>query len=251
VKIQRSLQIKIVLLILLTAPVIATAEPAYITDKLVINVYSLQNEEGLVITSLNSGTPVEILTTDGAYTQIKTQDNKTGWLNNKYLSNEKPVTQEYTELQEKYKTTAHELEKAQIRLDRVAELERVSRNAGAAHDELEKRKKEINKLKKDLLARNKQLANAQETVSALKQEITSNQSNMTEKAAVAPDDDKLTEVAQSVQPDPSPEVDEGTFRVPFLWALFAMLFTAVIGFLLGMKWLDQRIRKRHGGVRFY
>ena len=156
----------------LLAATTAAAEQAYITDKVSIDVHSLQNEEGLVVTSLMSGTPVEILITDGKYTQIKTPDNKTGWLNSKFLSSEKPAAEEYVQLLAKYKAATEELERAQVNLTKLPEVERVARNAGAAQDELKKRKSQIQTLERNLKTRDKQLADAQQAVAELKRLIT-------------------------------------------------------------------------------
>jgi len=215
-----------------------------------IKVYSLQNEQGLVIANLASGTAVEILATDGNYAQIKTVDGKTGWINTKFVKKEKPAAQAYSELLAKYNTANQELERAKVDLHKLNEVERVARNAGAARDELNESKKQIEKLKRDLNARDKQLAVAQKNITDLKQELAGNQPNSN-----TPDTDTTGDNTDSspsgVSEAPPLESSLDVYMVPFLWAAIAMIFTMIIGFILGMRWLDRRIRKRHGGVRFY
>jgi SH3 domain protein len=46
---------------------------------------------------------------------------------------------------------------------------------------------------------------------------------------------------------------QGTYKysLPFKWVGGAMFVCLLAGFLLGLWWIDQRIRRRHGGVRVY
>lgn len=39
--------------------------------------------------------------------------------------------------------------------------------------------------------------------------------------------------------------------VPLTWTLGGALFTLLAGFLLGLRWVDYRSRKLHGGIRVY
>ena len=41
------------------------------------------------------------------------------------------------------------------------------------------------------------------------------------------------------------------YSLPFKWVGGAMFVCLLAGFLLGLWWIDQRIRRRHGGVRVY
>ena len=39
--------------------------------------------------------------------------------------------------------------------------------------------------------------------------------------------------------------------LPLTWVVAAIGVCLVVGFLLGLWWVDARIRKRHGGIRIY
>ena len=256
-KIQKIISSNAFVLLLLTAPLLATplvavAEQAYITDKFIIKVYSLQNETGLVVDNLTSGTPVEILSTDGNYARIKTQDGKTGWLNTKYLNKQVPASQAYAELLTKFNAATVELGKAKVDLHKLKEVERVARNAGAAQDELIQRQKQIDALERDLKARDRQLATAQQRITDLKQELASNQATSdSDSPASTVESNNNSDNTQTASEAPPLEIEQDHYVVPFLWAFIAMVFTAIVGFMLGIKWLDRSIRKRHGGVRLY
>jgi SH3 domain protein len=45
--------------------------------------------------------------------------------------------------------------------------------------------------------------------------------------------------------------DEYRGSVPIKWVGGAILLCLVIGFLAGLRWVDHRSRKRHGGIRIY
>lgn len=45
--------------------------------------------------------------------------------------------------------------------------------------------------------------------------------------------------------------DAYKYSLPFKWVGGAMFVCLLAGFLLGLWWIDQRIRSRHGGVRVY
>ena len=45
--------------------------------------------------------------------------------------------------------------------------------------------------------------------------------------------------------------DSYKYSLPYMWVGGAMLVCLLAGFLVGLWWVDQRIRARHGGVRVY
>lgn len=45
--------------------------------------------------------------------------------------------------------------------------------------------------------------------------------------------------------------DAYKYSLPFKWVGGAMLLCLLAGFLFGMWWVDQRSRRRHGGIRVY
>ncbi|MDA0679771.1 MAG: TIGR04211 family SH3 domain-containing protein [Proteobacteria bacterium] len=45
--------------------------------------------------------------------------------------------------------------------------------------------------------------------------------------------------------------DAYKYSLPYMWVGGAMLLCLLGGFVFGIWWIDQRIRRRHGGVRVY
>ena len=45
--------------------------------------------------------------------------------------------------------------------------------------------------------------------------------------------------------------DDQEIALTLKWVAIAMLVTLLLGFMWGKHWVDQKIRKRHGGIRIY
>lgn len=77
----------------------AHADPAYISDKLVVNVYPEANQDGEKIATLESGDAVEALEKSEGYTQVKLKDGREGWIKSSYLSTQTPAIVRVKELE--------------------------------------------------------------------------------------------------------------------------------------------------------
>lgn len=78
-------------LILLAATTIAHADPMYISDKLVVNVYAEANQDSERVATLDSGDAVESLEQAEGYTRVRLPDNREGWIRTNYLSAQPPA----------------------------------------------------------------------------------------------------------------------------------------------------------------
>lgn len=67
------------------------AATAYVTDELILGVYTEQNGQGQRLTTLHSGAAVETLAAAGDYTQVRLADNVTGWVKTAYLTTNEPA----------------------------------------------------------------------------------------------------------------------------------------------------------------
>ena len=65
------------------------AATAYVSDELVLDVYSDQNQQGQRLATLHSGASVETLATSGEYTQVRLGDGVTGWVKTSYPDHER------------------------------------------------------------------------------------------------------------------------------------------------------------------
>jgi uncharacterized protein YgiM (DUF1202 family) len=111
------------------------AATAYVTDELVLNVYSQIDQQGQRLTTLHSGASVEALATSGDSTQVRLPDGVTGWVKSTYLTNQTPASVRLKELEEELernRATTPALAAAASR----SEVERLERELAAKQTEL-------------------------------------------------------------------------------------------------------------------
>ena len=124
-------------LTLLTARVTATT--AYVSDELVLGVYSEQNNQGQRLTTLHSGAKLETLAVTGDFTQVRLSDGTTGWVKSAYLTTQEPAVVRIKQLQD-------ELDRSRATTPAMAEA--------AARSELEQLKRELGTKQGELVAAN-------------------------------------------------------------------------------------------------
>jgi len=96
------------LLTLLALPL----EAAHITDKLLAGFYSQPNLDGAPARVLTSGTPLEVLEKGEAFSKVRLGDSSEGWVENQFITEEKPARVMLLELQVKNNQLQRELRKA-------------------------------------------------------------------------------------------------------------------------------------------
>jgi hypothetical protein len=112
------------------------AETAYVTDELVLGVYTEQNQQGTRLTTLHSGASVETLATSGDFTQVQLADGTTGWVKTAYLTAHAPATVRVKQLEEELdrsRATTPALAEAAAR----SEVESLRRGLAAKQAELD------------------------------------------------------------------------------------------------------------------
>jgi uncharacterized protein YgiM (DUF1202 family) len=120
----------------LFAPAGARAAAAYVSDELVLNVYSELNQQGERLATLHSGAAVDTLATSGDFTQVRLGDGTTGWVKSSYLTAHEPATVRVKRLEEELdraRATTPALAEAAAR----SELERLQRELAAKQSELD------------------------------------------------------------------------------------------------------------------
>lgn len=263
------------------------AKTFYVTDKVLVGVYEQSNTESNLIKALPTGTPIEVLEKTGEFTKVRSPDGTTGWVETSYLIDHKPAQLVVLELTDQQKQANEQLSLAQAELE-ATQKQLVELRAGATTDtsaqekkltnDLKKSKKKVSKLKKDLAASQTQLENKsrqhktlEEQNKELQKEIINLRKNKPVDTKAAPiaaaaiDDtelrnikaknkqlsDTLNQIRATLQlPANSTSIeDDAGITLKYLWLLIGSLVLAISGFIGGIKWLDWRNLKRHGGFR--
>lgn len=190
-------------------PVTAAAETLYVTERLVVSVYGTP-AEGPAVRTVEAGAPLEVLERAERFTRVRDRQGAEGWIDTRYLVAEAP---------------------ARTQLPRVTEeASRLRRELADVQGKLKKTEADLGQQAARNEALGKQLAAAQQGG-----------------AVPAP---------VATPPAPPPEKPSPTTSGPVsVWAMdfslswlllaFAMLVT---GFVAGVSWLRESIKRRSGGM---
>lgn len=127
------------------------AATAYVSDDLVLGVYSEQDSHGSRLATLHSGMSVETQGTSGEFSKVRLGDGRTGWVKSSYLTGAEPAALRVKRLEEelsRFRATTpalaaaaantevarlqQELAATQARLQSALGTEGAARGAGAA-----------------------------------------------------------------------------------------------------------------------
>ncbi len=246
---------------------------AFITDKIVAEVRTERFDQGAVLKELSSGASVEVLMSDGKYTRVRTTDNITGWVNSRFLTNEKPNQLEHLELLSKIKATEEKLRTAEAKLasasatgsdintEEIEILKKQAKDTQWMKAEMQKARRRAEKaeekLKAELKKQSKKGEQNNDTQQQLEDLRTQNHELETRLAAALLINEQqsestssgLTPVVLVATPITGKIDDNKTINIQWFWG--GLLATLVIGFIAGFTWLDKRIRRKHGGFRIY
>ena len=132
----------ITLFLSLTTQVLA--ENRYVTDRISLDIHVGADEKTSVIRSVPSGTELEVLDTEGGFSEIRLKDGIEGWVRSDFVMTEIPATQKYDVLAQQYEKTTQELDKLKIdytKKNRELQIRRDQlSNATTTIKELKKRK---------------------------------------------------------------------------------------------------------------
>jgi SH3 domain protein len=133
----------------------STLQAAHITDKLLVGFYEEPDESTEPSRVLSSGTPVEVLKREGAFSQVRLSDRSVGWIRTDYVTNDKPAKAIVLELQAKTGDLQQQIKKKDQELKAL-------RAAAAPAD-----KKKVEELEQALKKTKQQLAEANKKIAEL------------------------------------------------------------------------------------
>ena len=141
---------------------VSSAQAAHITDKLLVGLYAKPEGTTKPIKVLPSGTPLEILEQNGAFSRVRLGDGKEGWVKSVYISKEKPARAMLLELQAKLGTLQNKLQQTEKDL-KAAQSKADPNMAG----EIDKLKEEFTRAQERLALANSALQNEQQETKRL------------------------------------------------------------------------------------
>lgn len=251
------------------------AETLYVTDRILLGIHQLADEQSPILKSIPSGSVVTVISKQGGFTNIRIEDGTQGWVVANFLVATKPATKQYDSLFAQYQKSVETLKEVNERLTKK------ERELQIKHDQLSNASTTIRELKKvgKAQAVNKdavgnlsvvdsnELEKANQEIKALKTKLLSLQQQAKDNKEIDPNgiQAKLIKTEQentlmrnsiemalaNLEGKHVPTAEElAGMRASFpawYWGLtIALIILGVIG---GIVWNDYKNRKRHGGFR--
>lgn len=254
----------------------ASAETLYVTDRILLGIHQLADEQSPILKSIPSGRVVTVISKQGEFINVRTEDGTQGWVVANFLVKTKPATKQYDNLFAQYQKSVETLKVVNERLTKK------ERELQIKHDQLSNASTTIRELKKAVKSGNKEpvanVANvgvvdpneldaANQEIKKLKTKLLSLEQQAKDIKEVDPNDmqSKLIKTEQentlmrnsiemalaNLEGKHVPTAEElAGMRASFpawYWGLtMALIILGVIG---GIVWNDYKNRKRHGGFR--
>ena len=188
------------------------AATAYVSDELVLGVYSEQNNQGQRLTTLHSGASVDTLGVNGEFTEVRLNDGTTGWVKSAYLTTREPAAARVKQLEE-------ELDRSRATTPALAEA--------AARSEV--------------LQLQRALADKQSELDAARQGIALPATSAGTAAPGGGASDGAARIG----------ISSAAVRIRPWIAASAILASLACGFWLGYGTLARRVRRKFGGIKVY
>ena len=237
-------------LTVLTVP--AGADTVYVSDRFEIGIHESTNIDSVIIAVIPSGTPLEVIERVGEFVEVSTPDGTRGWVDARYVVNEKPSVV--------------------LLEERDAKLQEAERSLGAARADVEVLRQRITELQRDAASAARNSADVAKPVSFAPDEDSANladakgeienlaEENRQLKTRIA--DLQALQIASAksvVEPGAKenggsrasiwrgPVTDEARNWTPWQWLLYGSIL--LLAFAAGGYAVDWELRRRHGGFR--
>jgi SH3 domain protein len=201
----------------------ARAETLYVIEQLFVSVNAAPDGSGERVGQIKSGDPVELIERQDEQAHVRLASGEEGWVKASYLSPNLPMNKQLAAKTEELEKMRKE--KAQLETD-LAAAKKAATAAAAA-------------------ARNPPAASATPAPAAAAPTPPAST------VEAAPPSGPVSETASPGAPPLFPESSVMPSRPTWLWAVGCSIVSLAIGFALGWRLLDRRIRAKYGGLRIY
>jgi len=228
----------------------AIADSRYITDKISISLFSQNDAHSKTIKKLPSGAVVSTLEEKGEFTRIQTSDDIEGWVESKYLTNEKPSQIEYLQTAAKYKVAQEKIQDYQTRLLELQELRKEAKTVDWLREKLNDYQRTENALEQNVKLKEIEIADLKITVANLEHELMQyrNQVNEASGAMQGSNNEQLTSDDDSSLQTSYTTSSSVSF---YTWLVLSLAVTLIIGILMGFVLIDYKVRKKHVDLSVY
>lgn len=212
---------------------------AHITDKLVVGLYAEPEARGTPLHLLSSGTPVEVLRREGKFAEVRMADDRTGWVEAEYVTDEKPAKAMLLETQARLRQMGMQL--AALREKQADDGEPAAAPSVVPPSAREAQLRQSLSEAESRIAELEQRVAEQPVAAAAQRQLLELRDQVRQALQLLAD-------AQGVALSEDETDEELGFLDRYLVWIIG-LGAAVLGFGMGVALIDYRIRKRYGGFR--
>jgi len=238
-----------VMLTIVLCSTVSLANSAYITDKISVNIHSDKSAQSERIKSLPSGTVVDVLARENNYAKVRTRDKVVGWVDAKYLTNEKPTQIEYLQLAVKYKEAQAKIEDYQTRLLQMQELRKEAKTADWLRNRLNENQKTEDSLNQDLKYKDIEIAELKISVANLEDQLINTKAELNN--VLASSGAVSHQVTTTSDASQQPLYSTNSSVSFYTWLVLSLAVTLIIGILMGFVLIDYKVRKKQDGATMY
>jgi len=252
------------------------AETLYVTDRILLGIHQLGDEQSPILKSIPSGSVVTVISKQGDFFNIRTADGTQGWVAANFLVTTKPATKEYDNLFAQYQKTVETLKVVNEQLTKKERELQIKRdqlsNATTTIKELKKgaSKSKTEKVENVTAIDAKELEDAHQEIKTLKTKLLGLEQQAKDKIDnkdIDPNDiqariikteqentlmrNSIEMALASLEGKHVPTAEElAGMRASFpAWYWGLTIVMIILGVIAGVVWNDYRNRKRHGGFR--
>ena len=228
------------------------AETVYVSDRFEIGVHDNTTLDSVILAVIASGTPLTVVARNGEFVQVTTPDGTTGWVDARYIINERPSVAVRDEQDAKLQKAQRALGDARAEIEvlrqRISELQRDA--ATAAHNAPDIAKPislAPNQDSAELKDAQRALADLKDENRELKTNIADLQASYAASERMAADSGAKNEEGALEDLMRGPVNSEVKNWTPWQWLMFGSIL--LLSFAAGGYMVDWESRRRHGGFR--
>lgn len=225
---------------------VAIAETLYVTDQVTVGLRADAASDAPVLATVSTGAALEVLERSGTSVRVRNANGVEGWIESSALATQPPAAQRLKALRAEFDRTRAQLANTEglLQKSRAAaspDVDKIQNELAAVRAQLGKAEGEIKKRDEAIKKKDDEIAAATAARDAARAEA----QTLREGAAHPVPPPPSAGSPAPAEPMSVPQTPLAGFSFLWLGIAFAML---VIGFIGGIVWVKESIRRRMGGM---
>lgn len=235
----------LVLIVWLVAAPTAFAETLYVSDQVTVALRTDVTPNAAVLGTVSTGAALEVLERNGALVRVRVANGVEGWVEETALTSKPPATQQLKSLHAELDRARAQLANAQGELEKMRAAPKP--DTGKTEADLAGARAQLGKLQGEIKKKDEEIAavTATRDAAAAARDAAVKEAAALRSAVAREAAREAASPAAPGTPQPAEYPKESGFSFIWLGVAFAML---VVGFIGGVIWVKESIRRRMGGM---